>query len=248
MKSIGPLCIAFLCCACTLALAQSPQAGLWGINDEMTGAPGRGFQVDVQGDVLVFTYYGYRDSGQPTFYLASGPLAEGNFQAPLEQFAFGTSLGGAYQPAESVGSPGVVRLQFSSSTQGTVILPGEEAKAISRVSFSDLSGDLNQTFEGTSFEIGPFSDDSSTFVFSVGNGQLKLTREAFLSGTCIYEGAYQLAGNTISATGAYRCSDFSDGSFRAENLKVDPTGLYTGTFFRHPSGSGAVYREVHAGK
>ena len=112
-----------------------PAPGLWGFTSELNGTPGRGFQLEVENEVLVLSYYGYRADGSSVFYSASGPITNNRFEAPLTEYRGGTVLGGAYQPAAVAASPGNVVLTFSSGKNGSIQLPGSPALAITKFSF-----------------------------------------------------------------------------------------------------------------
>jgi hypothetical protein len=229
------------------ALAFTPQSGIWVIDSELTGKPGRGMQIEIQDGVLVFTYFGYKANGSPTFYLGSGPLANNSFQAILTEYGNGTALGGAFKDATEIGSAGTVSLAFTSSTKGTMTLPGEPEKSMSRGTFSDISRLLNRTFAGQAYGIGSFASDSTLFKFQVGSGVMKLQRVALFTGTCTFDGTYTTAGATLNAVGTYQCADASSGTFQATGITVDDNGLYTATFYRTPSTTSTAIREVHAG-
>jgi hypothetical protein len=108
------------------------ESGLWGIDAELvTGEPGRGFQLVYQGNTLVLTYFGYTESGESVFYQASGPVAENAFQGELLEFVGGTVIGGDYRPAVLSGTAGQVTLTFTSSSTGTIQLPGEPVYDVS---------------------------------------------------------------------------------------------------------------------
>ena len=108
------------------------KSGLWGIDAELvTGEPGRGFQLVYQGNTLVLTYFGYTEGGESVFYQASGPVAENAFQAELLEFTGGTVIGGNYRPAVLSGTAGQVSLTFTSSSTGTIQLPGEPVYDVS---------------------------------------------------------------------------------------------------------------------
>ncbi len=109
-----------------------PSNGLWVIDAESNGQNGRGFQIEQYGGLLVLTYYGYDSTGQETWYLAVDAMSGSTFTGALTEYGGGTVMGGNYAPATSTGSPGQVTLSFSSPTTGTITLPWESAKAISK--------------------------------------------------------------------------------------------------------------------
>lgn len=117
------------------AQAFMPAGGTWIINAESTGSPGRGFQVEIENEVFVFSYYGYRQDGTSVFYTAVGPIKSNVFTAPLREYRAGTALGAAYKAATEIGSPGNVSITFTSALKGSITLPGESPKAISKFSF-----------------------------------------------------------------------------------------------------------------
>lgn len=115
----------------------SPFNGLWAIDEENNGGPGRGFQLDVQNDIIVLTFYGYQESGPATFYIASGSFNQGSnsITMPLNEFAGGTAFGQAFKNAEFVGSAGDVTIDFTDMAHGEICLPGESCKAVSALNF-----------------------------------------------------------------------------------------------------------------
>ncbi len=116
--------------------AFQPQAGLWIIDAENNGQRGRGFQLETFSGTLVTTYYGYSAGGPATWYLAAGPLSNCSFSGSMTQYQGGTALGGAYSPASANGTAGTVSLTFTSASTGTITLPGEAAKSISKFPFA----------------------------------------------------------------------------------------------------------------
>jgi len=119
----------------TTAWAFMPAGGLWAVDEENTGQPGRGFQIEVENEIIVLTYYGYRADGSSVFYLAAGPIVGNSFSGALTEFQGGKVLGTTGQPASAVGSAGTVYATFTSGQHGTITFPGESPKAISKLAF-----------------------------------------------------------------------------------------------------------------
>lgn len=128
------------------AHAFMPQAGTWVVASELNGRPGRGFAIDMQNDILVMQMYAYEQNGQPTFYTATGtvayvPVGAGSqdefiiVDAKLGRYVGGRYLGSGDMSGTESGSPGNVRLRFTSGTDGFITLPGEPEKAIKRYQF-----------------------------------------------------------------------------------------------------------------
>lgn len=135
------VCLAFFCATAAIlfggvAHAFTPEAGLWAINTEQTGQPGRGFKLDIQGSTVVITVYAYETDARPQWYLAVGALANNRVTASLEKYTGGTPLGATYRPATFVGSAGNLTLHFSSATAGVLTLPNERPQSVSRVNFA----------------------------------------------------------------------------------------------------------------
>lgn len=233
----------------TMASAVQPQNGFWAIEGELNGQPGRGFQVDVQGDTLIFSYYGYRPDGSATFYLASGKYENNSYTGRLVEYQGGTSIGQAFRNGTESSSPGNFNIRFIDSTKGFLSLPGEETKNISRFTFHDSSVSLNNsTLDGKTYGVGPFSVDSSKFSFTAKDGVFALRREAFFSGTCLFDGKYTVNGSDLESSGTYRCADFSNGTYIAKNVSIDENGLYRATFYKVVAGTDQTIVEYHTGR
>ncbi len=122
------------------ASAFMPATGLWQIDSEATGQPGRGLTLEVENEILFLTYYGYDANGFNLFYSAAGKIVNGTFSADLLDVEGGTVIGGAYKPGVLNTSPGKVNVSFTSGKRGTLTLPGEAPKAISKYSFGYADG------------------------------------------------------------------------------------------------------------
>lgn len=118
------------------AQAFAPQAGTWIVSDELNGKPGRGMAIDVQNDVFVMQVYAYESSGHPTFYLAVGTLSNNQVLAPLTRYEGGRYFGSASRSGVAAGSPGNVRMRFTSGITGYVTFPGEPERAMHRGNFA----------------------------------------------------------------------------------------------------------------
>jgi hypothetical protein len=117
--------------------SYSPAAGLWAIDAEVDGQPGRGFLIEPSGGVLVLTVYGYDSQGSARFYLASGTLAGNRFTGELQRYEGGTPLGGPTRPGSAAGSAGAASLVFTDETHGTIRFPGEPARDIGKFAWAN---------------------------------------------------------------------------------------------------------------
>ena len=136
------------------ATAALPQPGLWSIGGELNGKPGRGLQIDRQsGETVIVSYFGYRADGAATFFQAVGKITDGKtLDADLVEYMNGKALGGKAQDAQEARVVGRMRLEFSTSTSGTVSLPGEAPRSFARYAFEDTRGRLNNRFQAVMFE------------------------------------------------------------------------------------------------
>lgn len=134
-----------------------PATGLWGISAELNGSPGRGFQIEVENEIVVLSYYGYRADGSSVFYNAVGPINNNRFSAPLMEYRGGTALGAGFRNGAEAGSPGTVTLDFRTGKSGTITLPGEGPKAVVKFGFGyaptpeGLFGTYLLTYVGSNF-------------------------------------------------------------------------------------------------
>lgn len=141
MKEMIKAAIAIISFAISTSVwAFMPANGLWGIDSEMTGDTGRGFTIEVENEVLIFLYYGYRNDGSSLFYIASGPIVNNTFSADLLTVQGGTPIGAAYRPGVETPLLGKVVLNFTSGKHGTITLPSESPKAISKYGFGYADG------------------------------------------------------------------------------------------------------------
>lgn len=115
----------------------SPHAGTWAILEEVNGKPGRGFQIDVQNDILVLYFYGYETNGASTYWLAAGRIPAGSNQltADLGAYEGGMAFGDPFKNATYVGPRGQVTIRFTALTRGEICLPSESCKAIGAFNF-----------------------------------------------------------------------------------------------------------------
>jgi hypothetical protein len=130
-----------------------PMNGTWVVQDELTGKPGRGIALDVQGNTVILQLFNYRADGQPTFHMGSATYQSNGANSrasvatiPLRQYRGGRSLGGAAQSGQWEADAGDALLEFSSPapepgtrdlqvwwTQGQLQLPGEAPVKIRRL-------------------------------------------------------------------------------------------------------------------
>jgi serine protease len=109
----------------------TPESGWWWSSEE----PGRGYAIEVQGDMLFVAGYMYDGLGKPIWY-ASGPAPMTNtstYQGTWQEYAGGPSLNSGPLPARvSDGDAGAITIQFDSAASGTLTLPAGRQVPIQR--------------------------------------------------------------------------------------------------------------------
>ena len=83
----------------------TPQTGAWVINEEANGEPGRGFQIEVQNDILVLYFYGYEAAGDSAFWLATGAFQPGSNEITADLGEYQGGMGVWRPDAECDPSP-----------------------------------------------------------------------------------------------------------------------------------------------
>ena len=110
----------------------NPTSGLWAVDAEMNGQPGRGFTIESQNGVTVVTVFGYDPAGNSAFYQTAAPISGNQLSSTLSTFSGGAAFGQPHKDAARTGSAGIVGITFSDAEHGTVTFPGESAKTISK--------------------------------------------------------------------------------------------------------------------
>lgn len=221
------------------ALAALPQPGLWSFDGEANGKPGRGLQIDRQGGgAVIVSYYGYRADGSATFLQAVGTMVDGKtLEAPLVEYRNGPPMVGERRSGEVAGVAGVLKMTFDTEVYGSVTLPGDLARPVSRFVYTDHRARLNNQFILVTLPNGgPMLSDkaapSTHLRFAVDGEQLKgawVNEEART--TISFQGRIVPAGNGFNTTLMETSSRNSLGQtlkLQFENLSVDELGLLNG--------------------
>lgn len=122
MKSIFfKLCGLALVACSSISSALTPAPGLWWNPNES----GRGYTIDIQGNIMIVTAYVYSQGGAATWFLASGQYDEiaNVFNSTLGAFTGGQCFGCPFSSAHGVAA-GSVSIHFTSSETATMTFPG----------------------------------------------------------------------------------------------------------------------------
>jgi hypothetical protein len=122
--------------------ATNPQTGWWWNESE----GGRGFAIEVQGGTMYFAGYMYDVNGNPTWYLAYGPMTNTSlFQGEWQQYSGGPTLTGPYKSPGAPVNAGSVTLQVANNSVATLTLPDGRQIPFTRFEFGG-SGFALQAF------------------------------------------------------------------------------------------------------
>lgn len=241
----GAIALAASAAGVAPALAQStpaggaePEPGMWAFDDELDGRPGRGLQIDTQeGRAMVVSYVGYRANGSSLFLQASGarPAGSGAFTGTLQEFRNGPVIGGASGNGEPAATVGTIQLRFDTPTSGTVALPGETPRRISRLMYQNGWDDrFSNYFDLTEYARSTTST-TERYKIELSRGEFRLSQQTTRYGMlCTYSGPYQRrGGGMIEAEGTKVCTDSMGAqrrsAFRAERFSIDNEGIFSGT-------------------
>lgn len=191
------------------SFAASPQPGMWGIDSELNGKPGRGLQIDQQnGKTIVVSYYGYRKDGSAVFYQAVGQMQEdGTSVSDLMEYKNGTPLAGPPQSGETENNMGPMLLEFDSTTTGYVTLPGEVRKPISLLTYEDTRSRLHNSFRAINTRMFAYGNDNNklqNYKISIDGDIIKITI-ASPSFICDFKGPLIKTGTTFSTETEGQC-------------------------------------------
>lgn len=239
MKILQTLLFGLVAFNLNSAYAALPQSGLWMINNEINGQPGRGIHIDRQeGRKVILTYYGYRPNGSATFYLAVGDVDENStLKTNLIEYKNGPVIGEAVKNGEIERIVGPIEISFQTSTDGLLKLPNEEPKNFSRFVYENHLNRLNSSFAHVTSSLNKYSKFSPSTRLKIAATENSLTIEQSESGgqICMYIGNLKAQGGGYSSEGKATCSYMGSASpeafYKIEELTVDELGFLSANLF-----------------
>lgn len=126
VRALVALVTSFFCVNLAQALGGptigGPSTGLWA----RAGDGGRGFNIDMQGNLMTVTTFVYTSTGQPIWYLSSGIYNHdtGRFQSSYDSYSDGQCFGcPPNQPLVHSGAAGNMTIQFHNNVEATIATP-----------------------------------------------------------------------------------------------------------------------------
>lgn len=240
------------------AWAVIPENGWWWASNES----GRGFNIEVQDNLLFFAAFAYESNGAPTWLVAGGAMtSDRDFSGALTKFTAGQCFGCAYVQPTQVAA-GTLTLHFTSSQTATLTINGTTL-SVKRFDFWANEATPDAMMGEWTMTIG----DSSLPVFD--GERIQYTQK--LSGSSgPYLGGHRLGAASNLATVAYdatkgvwyslldssssfyryfewRTTGFNrvEGAFWVFDKSAQPTG--SGTFFQGFRSASATFVRTGSG-
>lgn len=100
--------------------AVIPENGWWWASNES----GRGFNIEVQNNLLFFAAFAYENNGAPTWLISGGPMSgDRDFSGALTKFSAGQCFGCPYSAPAQIAA-GNLSLHFTSSQTAVLTING----------------------------------------------------------------------------------------------------------------------------
>ena len=242
IRFLSALLLGFLLSA--NAWAVIPENGWWWNSTES----GRGFNLEIQNNLLFFSTFGYDNSGHPAWYVAGGPMtSDRDWSATLYATANGQCFGCPYVAPQTI-PLGTVTLHFTSSQTAVLSIAGvsinvkredwwlnESTPDAMLGEWSAVIGSFGDVFDGERIDyIGKTTSNGTVYASGGRMGSTVALNPALVS----YSAANsQWVALLDSSTPFYRLFAFNTTGFN----RVE------GTFYIYPkggspSGSGMFYQ------
>ena len=244
MKILRTL-MACLALAATHAAAIIPENGWWWASNEA----GRGFNIEVQNNLLFFAAFAYDTGGAPTWITAGGAMtSDRDFTGPLTRYTSGQCFGCAYVAPTPVAA-GTLTLRFTSSQTAVLTINGSSI-TVKRFDFwenelapnammgewSSVIGASGDVFDADRITFSSRATDSSGGPILAGS-RLGTSASSNPAVVLYTPGTGRWTALLDSSTGFYRLFDFQqtgfnrvEGNFWVYAKGGNPTG--SGTFFQ----------------
>ena len=207
------------------ASAVLPDSGWYFNADE----PGRGFNIEIQGDTLFMAGFVYDTNGNPIWVISSGPMgSDAVYMGPAFQTANGQPLGGAYRSPSTVPF-GTATAVFPTTMTANITVNGYSFT----VTREQFGFDFTSTTQPLLGEFAFVSGDPTQGVYF---GE----RISFTS-TQVQNGLAAAVGNRTGESGANNAAvGMYDPSFSSWTVLLDTSPSYYSYYFFHFEGDNLV--------
>jgi len=236
------LLVTAMLCVHALVAHATPENGWWW----NPGESGRGFFIEVQGDVLVMAAYFYEEDGRSTWLLSAGPIAAPNFYSGrLLSFSNGQTLFGAYKPPAGPVDQGEITLAFGDDTHATLTWPGGEI-AIERQVIGGRTPDFdptgwwwnpNESGRGLGLEIRDQTMFVSGFMYDDAGNPVWYISAGPMDTPTRYHGALSLIAGGQTMSGEYQAPT---SSIPVGNITIEFTSADDATITLDDAGAAAT--------
>jgi hypothetical protein len=228
--------------AANLSTTYIPATGYWWNPAE----PGRGYNIEKNGNDLFMAAFLYDTTGRTTWYgVGPGAMVGNTFTGTLETYSGGQTLTGSFQPATAGPSGGNFSITFTSAIQATITWPGGTVP-IQRYDFgpggsgaTQLAGTPQagwwwaptQGGRGFAIEVQGGSLFLAGYMYDAsGNPVWYASGPTPMNGTTTYQGVWQQYGNGQTLLGAYTPAAIVNSNAGVVTIQFSSTAAGTMTF------------------
>jgi hypothetical protein len=228
--------------AANLSTTYIPATGYWWNPAE----PGRGYNIEKNGNDLFMAAFLYDATGRTTWYgVGPGAMVGNTFSGTLETYSGGQTLTGSFQPATAGPSGGNFSITFTSATQATITWPGGTVP-IQRYDFGPGGSAATQPAgtpqagwwwaptqggRGFAIEVQGGSLFLAGYMYDAsGNPVWYASGPTPMNGTTTYQGVWQQYGNGQTLLGAYTPAAIVNSNAGVVTIQFGSTAAGTMTF------------------
>jgi hypothetical protein len=205
---------------------------------------GWGVTFAQQQSTIFATFYIYGADGKPywvTAILSNSAAAQTVYTGPVYSVTGSPFTATPFNPANTISTQvGTASVNFQSGVRASIsyaVNGAQIVKTIERFTLAAIplagsySGKLLQRNDMLSELSGVESVISSNteFIVTVAGNKIDIRTDAFPNYVCMLTGTFQQFGTRFSASGIYKCSDFTSGTWTTSDLTVADDVFLIGT-------------------
>ncbi|MGH8851087.1 MAG: hypothetical protein ACREYD_08840 [Casimicrobiaceae bacterium] len=178
-----------------ISIAAQPDSGWYWNPDES----GRGFNIEIQNNVLFMAGFVYDASGNPTWFASGGPMnSDHSYTGPAFQTIGGQPLGGPYR-VPTIVPFGTASITFNTTTQATIAVNGYTFNVVRQ----EFGVDFTSVYEPL---LGEWS-------ITQGAPGIWFAQRILFTGTLLSNGATFAAGHMTGDTTRVAVGQFNAGTW-----------------------------------